>query len=176
MSITYQQLNSSNLYRISEINRAEEFFESYRYQNGHLSLIADHQTVTGFDPEELQDLISKQMQLLEEGGAVIGAFDGTRLAGVASVERKRRGSKAEYCKMDILYVSQDYRGKHLGHVLLGKCKAIASGFGAKKLYISATPTKNTVDFYRKHGAVLSKEIDRELFLLEPEDIHLELPV
>jgi len=47
-------------------------------------------------------------------------------------------------------------------------------FGAKKLYISATPTKATVDFYRNEGAVIAKEIDSDLFKFEPLDIHLEL--
>ncbi|MGM7389077.1 GNAT family N-acetyltransferase, partial [Acinetobacter baumannii] len=40
------------------------------------------------------------------------------------------------------------------------------------LYISATPSKRTVDFYIKHGAVVLKHPDRQLWELEPEDIHL----
>lgn len=176
MSITYQQLNKENIHRIGEIDRSEEFFESYRYQNGYLNLIADHQMVNGFDPEELQELINKQIQLLEDGGIVVGAFEKARLIGVASVAQKRRGKNAEYCKMDILYVSKQHRGKHLGQALVDSCKRIGSGFGASKLYISATPTKHTVDFYIKQGAVLCKEVDPELFLLEPEDIHMELAI
>ena len=49
----------------------------------------------------------------------------------------------------------------------------ARKLGAKKLYISATPSENTVNFYLHLGCVLAKEMDPELFELEPEDIHLE---
>ncbi len=58
--------------------------------------------------------------------------------------------------------------------LVRECKKIALDFGVKKLYISATPTKATVDFYRNEDAVIANEIDSDLFRLEPLDIHLEL--
>jgi len=45
--------------------------------------------------------------------------------------------------------------------------------GAKQLYISATPSEHTVDFYLRLGCRLDLEPDSELFELEPEDIHLE---
>jgi hypothetical protein len=41
------------------------------------------------------------------------------------------------------------------------------------MYISATPSENTVNFYQYLGCVLTEEVDAELFELEPEDIHLE---
>jgi hypothetical protein len=44
---------------------------------------------------------------------------------------------------------------------------------ARRLYISATPSENTVNFYLRQGCVLARQIDPELFELEPEDIHLE---
>ena len=50
----------------------------------------------------------------------------------------------------------------------------ARNMGAKKLYISATPSKHTVDFYIGLGCKIASEINPELFKLEPEDIHLEL--
>ena len=47
---------------------------------------------------------------------------------------------------------------------------------AKKLYISATPSKHTVDFYMSLGCKSASEINPELFELEPEDIHLDLRI
>ena len=41
----------------------------------------------------------------------------------------------------------------------------------KKLYVSATPSKNTVDFYRGVGFDLTTPI-KELFEAEPKDIHM----
>jgi hypothetical protein len=54
------------------------------------------------------------------------------------------------------------------------CEVKAKKLGASKLYISATPFKNTVDFYMRIGGKLAVEINEELFELEPYDIHLDL--
>lgn len=161
---------------ISQIDRTEEIFESYVHEGDELKLKPTRISVKGWDAQELADIIQRQAKLIEEGGLVIGTYDGDKLIGVASVEKKKRGSHAQYCKMDILYVSAGYRGKHIGKQLLEKCKTIAKGFGVEKLYISATPTKNTIDFYLKNGATLTQELDKKLFALEPLDIHLELRV
>jgi len=58
----------------------------------------------------------------------------------------------------------------------GQAAAKAKELGAKRLYISATPSENTVNFYRYLGCVVTGEIDQELFDLEPDDIHLEYTI
>jgi GNAT superfamily N-acetyltransferase len=176
MGIIYKDLPSTGLHRIAEIDRAEEILEIYYLQNGQLRLKSDRQTVTHFDKEELDEIIQRQHKLIKNSGRVIGAFDGDILVGVASVENVKRGIHRNYLKMDILYVSKSARGQKVGQNLLELCKTIAKGLGAEKLYISATPTRGTADFYLKNGAVMAQEIDPELFALEPEDIHLELEV
>ena len=45
--------------------------------------------------------------------------------------------------------------------------------GAEWMYISATPSENTIGFYLRLGCRVALEPDPELFELEPEDIHLE---
>ena len=50
--------------------------------------------------------------------------------------------------------------------------AKARELGAGSLYVSATPSENTVDYYRHLGCVVTREVDPELYALEPEDIHL----
>ncbi|WP_306568481.1 GNAT family N-acetyltransferase [Flavobacterium lindanitolerans] len=174
MELTFRELKKTELITIKEINRSEIIHEIYKYVNGVLILKPEYCVVEAFDPKELEYIITSQNRILEEGGKVIGAFDNDTITGVASVENKKRGIRSEYCKMDILYVSADYRGKRIGHKLVEECKKIALNFGAKKLYISATPTKATIDFYRNEGAVITKEIDSDLFKLEPLDIHLEI--
>ena len=44
--------------------------------------------------------------------------------------------------------------------------------GAQGLYVSATPSRHTVDFYTGLGCELLAVPDPELLRLEPEDIHL----
>lgn len=173
-SIAYRILTQAEIPRIAEIDRSEEIFASYQYRGNRLVLIEDQVTVTGFDQQELDNMLQHQQQILAQGGKVIAAFENNQILGAASIENTKRGRNKDYCKLDILYVSKHARGKKIGQHLLWKCKAIAVDFGALKLYISSTPTKGTVDFYLKNGAVPAKEIDQELFEMEPEDIHLEI--
>ena len=77
-------------------------------------------------------------------------------------------------QLEFFHVSRPYRKTGLGSALFERAKVAAVAFGARGLYISATPSENTVDFYRSRGAELVTEPDPELFALEPEDIHLEL--
>ena len=175
-TLRFRELQAGEAKRLREIDRSEEFWESYRYRDGILQRMPDHQVVTGFEAEELQEIIARQEALILSGGCVIGCFDGLRIVGMASVERQRRGTRLQYCKMDILYVSRAYRGRRIALQLLDRIRNIAAGFGALQLYISATPTKRTVDFYMGRGARLVGETDEELLHLEPLDIHLELDV
>jgi len=48
--------------------------------------------------------------------------------------------------------------------------------GARQMYVSATPSENTIHFYQRRGCLLAALPDPELFALEPEDIHLVCPV
>src|SRR5437763_5629078 len=43
-----------------------------------------------------------------------------------------------------------------------------------RLYVSATPTRGTVDFYMSCGFEPLVTPDPELFALEPDDIHLDV--
>jgi N-acetylglutamate synthase-like GNAT family acetyltransferase len=64
----------------------------------------------------------------------------------------------------------------LGTQLFELAKAAARERGASRLYISATESENTIKFYLRLGCVLTKDLDPELFKLEPKDIHLECDV
>jgi GNAT superfamily N-acetyltransferase len=174
MAIVYRDMVIEELPRLAEIDRGEEIQSSYVLQNNELVLVGNAESVPGFTAAELAELDTRQAQLLANGGKVIGAFEQDLLAGIASAEKELRGERKNYCKMDILYVSKPQRGKGIAKQLLQEIKACAKEFGATHLYISATPTQHTVDFYLAQGAQLAATIDEELWALEPDDIHLEL--
>ena len=175
-NILYRSLSPHDLSLIREIDRSEEIFSLYRLKNGKLELEPHRETVTHWDEKELDQLVQHQHEILQKHGVVTGAFHQQKLVGVASVENVQRGIESAYFKLDILYVSNAYRGHRIGKYLLLFSKNLAKRFGADKLYISATPTKNTVDFYMKHGAAITQEVDPVLLQQEPDDIHLELKV
>ena len=62
----------------------------------------------------------------------------------------------------------------VGKTLVGLVIQKAREIGVKKLYVSATPSQNTVEFYLKRGFKLAQEVNQKLLELEPEDIHMEL--
>jgi predicted N-acetyltransferase YhbS len=171
-----RELQINEIDRIGEIQRKEEIRSHYKLKDGILTLVDNIDHVNSFDTQELTNILDRQRKIKREGGLVLGAFEDQRIVGVVSVENKRRGFKLEYCKMDILYVSYDHRQLGIGKKLVDLSKEAATNFGASKLYISATPTANTVDFYLRLGAVLTTELDLELYQNEPDDIHLELKV
>jgi len=73
-----------------------------------------------------------------------------------------------------LWVSQKYRARGIGRTLVQLVISKARESGAKTMYVSATPSENTVRFYMSMGFRLAVPIDPDMFKLEPEDIHLEL--
>ncbi|WP_310635424.1 GNAT family N-acetyltransferase [Burkholderia cenocepacia] len=78
-------------------------------------------------------------------------------------------------QLKFLHVSHDWRGCGLGVQLYRAAQVQARAMGAERLYVSATPSRHTIDFYLRLGFTVSMAPDPELYALEPEDIHLEGP-
>ena len=98
------------------------------------------------------------------------------MIGVAILEARLIGQNKDRLQLKFLHVSKAYRGQGLGKQLFELAKTEAHMRGAKRMYISATPSEHTIDFYRRLGCVVAQELDPELFALEPEDIHLECEI
>ncbi len=170
----YRILNREEIEFLREIDRGEVIENIYYYRDGRLELEKEFYDMKGFPDGELEDLLTRLYELYDSAGIIYGAFDGEQIIGMTALENKLRGRNKDQLKMDILFVSKDYRGIGIGRKLVQVIKESAKQIGAKKLYISATPSKNTVDFYMKIGSKLAEEVDEELFDIEPEDIHLDL--
>lgn len=161
---------------IRNIDRSEHITSQYEFDNGGLTLKEVDIKVSGFDSIDLDNLIKNQKVILDANGRVFGAFADSDLIGVCSVDSRLFGEQNEYAKLDIMYIDAVHQGKGIAKNLVQKAILYAKSIGAKKLYISATPTKRTVDFYLHIGASLISQPNKKLFELEPEDIHMELMV
>ena len=106
----------------------------------------------------------------------MGAFENDALVGAAILESKFIGSQQDTLQLKFLHVSWDHRKQGIASTLFNRAADKAKALGAKKLYISATPSENTINYYRRLGCILAEEIDRELFTLELDDIHLEYAI
>jgi predicted N-acetyltransferase YhbS len=156
-----------------QIDRREIVQNIYVLQDGRLVLKPGYFDIQGWPPgeEELYTLIL--LECYDRGGTFWGAFENDRLLGVAILESKFIGSRHDTLQLKFLHVSRGYRKQGIASELFKRAIEKAGTLGAKKLYISATPSENTINYYLRLGCVLATEIDPELFALEPEDIHLE---
>jgi len=167
-------LKSSDLLRIAEIDRTEHVTISYKVEGGTLKaeqvdwdVPSWHQTGEG--EWSVAARIREWAPILEEGGMLIGALEGDFLIGFAILRPRLTETMAQLVAM---YVSKDHRGKGVASALFEETPELASMAGAESIYVSSVPSGSAVGFYRSQGFALAKEVHDELFLLEPEDIHM----
>jgi ribosomal protein S18 acetylase RimI-like enzyme len=72
----------------------------------------------------------------------------------------------------LLHVGRAYRQHGLGARLFRHAQERARLWSAAGLYVSATPTENTIRFYLGMGCRVILQPDPQLLAAEPEDIHL----
>ncbi|HUI25013.1 MAG TPA: GNAT family N-acetyltransferase [Candidatus Kryptonia bacterium] len=164
----------SGLDRIAEIDRSEYITQQYKSRGGLLELIdVDIRAPRWGEPGEhtVQHYVESWKPLLEAGGVLLGAFDGDRLVGFAIYQPSVSEGLAN---LTVLYVTRTHRRKGIGCELTNEVVRLARAEGAQRLYVSATPTRATVDFYMKQGFEPLATPNERLFALEPDDIHMEL--
>jgi GNAT superfamily N-acetyltransferase len=104
-------------------------------------------------------------------GCALGAFDGARLVGIATL---RRGVRPGTDQLEALFVDRAHRRMRVAAALVAEIEARARAGGARRLYVSATPSESAVGFYTSRGFVPVTEPIPELLALEPEDVHMVL--
>jgi predicted N-acetyltransferase YhbS len=156
-----------------QIDRREIVENIYFLQDGKLILRPDYFDIQGWPPGEAELYTPILLDCYDRGGTFWGAFENEKLVGGAILESKFIGSQYDTLQLKFLHVSRDYRRQGIASTLFQLATERARIRGAKKLYISATPSEHTVNYYLRLGCVLATEIDAELFALEPADIHLE---
>lgn len=174
--IQYRTLGHDDVPRIAEIDRSESIAEEYRVEGGRLGVVPRRLEAPSWSAEGLQNYVARVRALLRRGGEALGAWRDGRLVGFATLDVTGVGGDPSILQLDMLYVSRDSRGQGIGRRLTTALADRARELGATALYISATPTRGTVDAYLRLGARLAQRPDPTLFALEPDDIHLLLPV
>jgi GNAT superfamily N-acetyltransferase len=174
--VQLRPLARTELELIWTIDRSEVIHFIYRMEGETLTRVPDYFEAHGWPPGEVEQNTPQLYTCFDRGGACLGMFDGDQLVGAAVVDTLPRGPKGDQRQLKYLFVSRAYRGQGIGRTLVQAAQDFARGLGATALYISATPTENTVNFYRGCGAVLAIPPDPELLAEEPEDIHFICPV
>lgn len=172
--ISISLMKNEEITRISEIDRTERITRDYVYKDGRLHEVevdwhAHRWSSSGNGDHSVQSKINEWKPFLDADGMMFGAFHDRMLIGFVILCPHLT---AEMAQLAILYVSQDYRGQGVGTELTLKVCKIARESGAKAIYVSSIPTKNTVDFYQHLGFELAEHVNKELYELEPDDIHM----
>lgn len=170
----FRSISHNEIEKLSEIDRRELVEQNYRLKDGGLELFPFHCDIQGFGDDQLLHLKHDLYTLHDRGGFILGAFDGPRLIGIASLGNIWRGPNRDRLQLALLHVSCEYRKNGIGKHLVEMIKEHARIIGAGSLYVSASPIRNTIDFYQAVGCRVTSEIEEDLFELEPEDIHMVL--
>jgi len=174
MDILYRSMASDDTDRVVEIDRSEVIEGVWYLREGRLVLERERWEGRGWPPGKLPYNIARIRDCLDRGGAAWGAFEGERLVGIAVLDGRTIGTAGDTLDLYFLHVSSGHRGQGIGGRLLELAKGRAREMGARRMYVSATPSERTVAFYRRTGFDLAREVDPELYELEPEDIHMDL--
>jgi len=154
------------------IDRREIIEQLYTLESGWLKLYEERFDMSGWPPGEAERDALAFALCFERGGWFRGVFDGSVLVAAAVVDNVFLEAEQPALQFKFLHVSHDYRGRGLaGGLFRTACKR-AREMGAEQIHISATPSRNTIDFYLKLGCQLLEKPDPGLYRLEPEDIHL----
>ena len=159
-----------------QIDRREIIENVYYLRDGKLVLEPEYFDAQGWPPNEAKHYTPILTDCFDRGGFFWGAFEADKIIGVSVLENKFIGSNHDTLQLKFLHVSHGVRKQGLGTRLFHLAVEKAKSLGARKLYISATPSENTINYYMRLGCVLATEIDPELFALEPEDIHLDYQI
>jgi len=174
MSLSYRRLDRDELARVGEIDRTETIDTLYVHEEGALRKVRGDFSAAAWDPVGTgQHSVAAQraelVRYVDKGAVCFGALD-DRLIGIGVVLPHLRPGVAQLAS---LFVSDGYRGEGVGTTLTEELERLAREAGSRSMVVSATPSRNTVEFYRRRGYELMAEPLRELYALEPEDIHLE---
>jgi ribosomal protein S18 acetylase RimI-like enzyme len=171
--VTYRELETIDAELFSTIDRSEVIDGRYTVVGGRLVLEPHYHVVTGWYPSEIVDHPAKIRHFISSGGSAFGAFAGSGLVGLAALDPSGVGGDASVMQLEPLHVSAGYRNRGIGKTLVADA---ARNLGATLIYISSIPTRNSVDAYLRMGARLASPPDPVLLAMEPEDIHLVLPI
>lgn len=108
--------------------------------------------------------------VISQGGAVYGAFEEGSIAGIASVLPAPEAAK-DFSVLVSVDVSQKYRRKGIGRILLDKCAEHSNSAKCSTMLVAANPYESTVKFLKSYGFLYTQNPENKLLILK----HLFFP-
>jgi GNAT superfamily N-acetyltransferase len=169
---TVRLLTADQLSDVSSIDMREHDDILYRVVDGRLQAYVETWNRLGRSLEAWERHIEAWKEYLQDDGQAWGAFDAQRRMVGIVVLRHRLTDEMD--QLAALFVSRDHRRTGIASQLVHRLILTTRASGARRLYVSATPSRSAVGFYRSQGFVLADKVYPELFAREPEEIHMVL--
>ncbi len=170
-NLNIRPMDIDEIHRISEIDVSETGTVVYKWVNGEVQAVDENwerpsSYGEGWKPRA--DLVTAG---LAKGGIALGAFDGGQLIGFVALQHRLEDEIAEIMA---LWISAAYRRGGLASRLVQEVINAARDTGATSIYVSVCPSESAMGFFRSLGFTPWAFVHRELYELEPEDIHMIL--
>jgi len=166
--IEIRLLNPDELEKIYQIDRSEEIEHRYRFVDGELKAF-DEEASVPHDPKYWDAYFEEWKKALESGAEAFGAFDSEQLSGIVILNPNLEPGTEQFLA---LYVDSNHRMSGIAKSLYLKAQDAAKARKSKKLYVCATPTDSSVNFYLSQGFEPTSTPNAALFEKHPEDIHM----
>jgi GNAT superfamily N-acetyltransferase len=172
--VEIRRLARTELSLVGEIDRTEHIDLLYEQRGTELverpgDWSASAWDAAGHGEHSVEAKRDELEHYVDAGGMAFGAFVDGRLVGIGVVVPHLRPAVAQ---LAFLHVTQTLRTAGIGSRLSGELEQVARGAGDSSMVVSATPSANTVRFYKGRGFELMAQPLPELFEREPEDVHM----
>ncbi len=170
----YRVISRSEIGLLVQLDRTETIDRIHVLRDGELVLEGTYYDVPDWSRAQKERRIAALQALYDRGATCFGAFDDALLVGMAVLDHSPMVSDADRLELAGVWVSQAYRKRGVGKTLCRLVAQQARTLGATTLYVTATPSENTVRFYRALGYALADPVDPVAYEREPNDIHMAL--
>jgi ribosomal protein S18 acetylase RimI-like enzyme len=176
--IEFKRLRRDELPSVAEIDRSERVDLIYEQRGTELEERRGNWSSPPWDLHgHGEHSVAAQRRALEHyldaGGIAFGAFSTERLVGLGVVVPHLRPKIAQ---LAFLHVSAAFREMGIGRRLCDELALIARNAGDTEIVVSATPSEKTVRFYLSGGFELMDPALPELYVREPDDVHMRKPL
>ena len=172
--IHYQRLNADNFtgHSLDDFVRRQTVTECWRKIAGDWKLVPNvyEENWSQVQCREIAEEVAHHCNLDQTG---IGAFDGKRIIGFATVSHRLFGAAARSVQLVCFQISEEYRRQGIGRKLFPMACEEARRLGADKLYISAHSSQASQAAYRALGCTPAEELNEGLAAEEPFDVQME---
>jgi GNAT superfamily N-acetyltransferase len=174
----WRPLERADIARLPEIDRSESVAQRYVLRDGALVLVDHPEEVPRWSQAYYDARLPRLYASVDNDGCGWSVFEGdtdaSRLIAISVLDGRWIGEGRDMLDLTFIHVTRDRRGTGIGRPLFDRTVALARDRGAKRLYVSASSSRKTVDFYLRRGMHLAAPPDPALYDIGPTDIHLEL--